>query len=133
MIKPKLAYEAYSRTDGCRVLVNRLRPRGLSKANAHVDLWAKEIATSDSLLWNMNRGQGRSGCGTMIRRSTGAPIQCSPSFAHSPPTCARIRSAISRFASSEFANECPLRVARKIPDNDQYSRRRKVSRARMIL
>lgn len=49
MITTKRVYEPYSRTDGYRVLVERLWPRGLSKANAHVDLWAKEIAPSTEL------------------------------------------------------------------------------------
>jgi uncharacterized protein YeaO (DUF488 family) len=49
MITTKRVYEPYSRTDGYRVLVDRLWPRGLSKANAHVDLWAKDIAPSTEL------------------------------------------------------------------------------------
>lgn len=49
MITTKRVYEPYSRTDGYRVLVDRLWPRGLSKARAHVDLWAKEIAPSTEL------------------------------------------------------------------------------------
>ncbi len=35
--------------DGLRVLVDRLWPRGLSKAAAQVELWLKEIAPSDEL------------------------------------------------------------------------------------
>jgi uncharacterized protein YeaO (DUF488 family) len=49
VITTKRVYEPHSRTDGYRVLVDRLWPRGLSKANAHVDLWAKEIAPSTEL------------------------------------------------------------------------------------
>ena len=49
MIATKRVYEPYSRTDGYRVLVDRLWPRGLSKAKAHVDLWAKDIAPSTGL------------------------------------------------------------------------------------
>jgi len=45
----KRAYEAPTRSDGCRVLVERLWPRGLSKADARVDLWAKEAAPSTEL------------------------------------------------------------------------------------
>ena len=36
--------EEPSRSDGSRVLVERLWPRGLSKERAAVDLWLKEIA-----------------------------------------------------------------------------------------
>ena len=45
----KRVYEKPSPDDGMRVLVDRLWPRGLSKANARVDLWLKEIAPSDAL------------------------------------------------------------------------------------
>lgn len=49
MITTKRVYEPYSSSDGYRVLVDRLWPRGLSKAGAHVDLWAKAIAPSTEL------------------------------------------------------------------------------------
>jgi uncharacterized protein YeaO (DUF488 family) len=35
--------------DGCRVLVDRLWPRGLSKSKAKVDHWLRDIAPSTSL------------------------------------------------------------------------------------
>ena len=49
MVMTKRVYEPYSARDGYRVLVDRLWPRGLSKAKAHVDLWAREIAPSTEL------------------------------------------------------------------------------------
>lgn len=36
-------------SDGFRVLVDRLWPRGLSKEKAKVDLWLREVAPSDEL------------------------------------------------------------------------------------
>jgi uncharacterized protein YeaO (DUF488 family) len=45
----KRAYEAPASNDGTRVLVDRLWPRGLSKARAHVDLWLKDVAPSTEL------------------------------------------------------------------------------------
>ena len=45
----KRAYEEPGMGDGYRVLVNRLWPRGLSKANARIDLWLKEVAPSTEL------------------------------------------------------------------------------------
>jgi uncharacterized protein YeaO (DUF488 family) len=45
----KRVYEKPSRSDGWRVLVDRLWPRGLSKPRAHVDLWLKELAPSEQL------------------------------------------------------------------------------------
>ena len=49
MFKLKRIYEPYDASDGFRVLVDRLWPRGVSKEAAHLDLWLKEIAPSDTL------------------------------------------------------------------------------------
>jgi|SRR5689334_394177 len=49
MIRVKRVYEAASKEDGWRVLVDRLWPRGLTKDKARVDTWLKEIAPSDGL------------------------------------------------------------------------------------
>lgn len=48
-IKIKRVYEQPSDSDGGRILVDRLWPRGLTKEKAHVDLWLKEIAPSTEL------------------------------------------------------------------------------------
>jgi uncharacterized protein YeaO (DUF488 family) len=45
----KRVYDEPAPSDGTRVLVERLWPRGLSKERAHVDLWLKEIAPSKEL------------------------------------------------------------------------------------
>ncbi|MCE5204682.1 MAG: DUF488 family protein [Porphyromonadaceae bacterium] len=45
----KRVYDPRSDDDGYRILIDRLWPRGLSKENAHVDLWMKEIAPSTAL------------------------------------------------------------------------------------
>ncbi len=45
----KRVYEAASRTDGNRVLVDRLWPRGLAKADAAVDEWLRDVAPSNEL------------------------------------------------------------------------------------
>ena len=49
MIKLKRVYEKPEATDGMRILVDRLWPRGLRKDDAQIDEWMKEIAPSDSL------------------------------------------------------------------------------------
>jgi uncharacterized protein YeaO (DUF488 family) len=49
MIQTKRVYEKPAKTDGFRVLVDRLWPRGLTKEKAKLDLWVKEIAPSDEL------------------------------------------------------------------------------------
>ena len=48
-IKIKRVYEDPSDTDGYRVLVDRLWPRGISKQAAAIDEWLKEIAPSAAL------------------------------------------------------------------------------------
>jgi uncharacterized protein YeaO (DUF488 family) len=48
-LKLKRVYEPAGPDDGTRILVDRLWPRGLSKAEAAVDRWLKEIAPSTEL------------------------------------------------------------------------------------
>ncbi|MGC1423206.1 MAG: DUF488 domain-containing protein [Terracidiphilus sp.] len=48
-VEIKRVYEEPERTDGTRILVDRLWPRGLSKEKARVDLWLKDIAPSTEL------------------------------------------------------------------------------------
>ena len=45
----KRVYEPAARTDGRRILVDRLWPRGLTKEKAAIDEWMKEIAPSTEL------------------------------------------------------------------------------------
>lgn len=45
----KRAFEAPTPEDGHRVLVDRLWPRGVAKADARIDAWPKEAAPSDAL------------------------------------------------------------------------------------
>ena len=49
MITLKRAYDPISSTDGRRVLVERLWPRGLSKPKLRVDEWVKEVGPSPEL------------------------------------------------------------------------------------
>jgi len=48
-ISVKRVYEPPSSSDGQRILVDRLWPRGLTKSAAKIDLWIKEIAPSNAL------------------------------------------------------------------------------------
>jgi uncharacterized protein YeaO (DUF488 family) len=48
-ISTKRVYDAAEPTDGYRVLVDRLWPRGLSKATLKMDAWMKDIAPSPEL------------------------------------------------------------------------------------
>ncbi len=42
-------YDAPARSDGTRILVDRIWPRGISKENAHVEAWMRELAPSSGL------------------------------------------------------------------------------------
>lgn len=48
-VRLKRAYEPAEASDGMRVLVDRLWPRGVSKDAARIDKWAKNIAPSAEL------------------------------------------------------------------------------------
>jgi len=48
-LKLKRVYEPFDKNDGTRILVDRLWPRGMTKAKAGVDIWLKELAPSAEL------------------------------------------------------------------------------------
>ena len=48
-VRIKRVYDLPSKDDGLRVLVDRLWPRGLKKADSHIDFWAKELAPTTEL------------------------------------------------------------------------------------
>jgi len=45
----KRIYDDVSADDGCRVLVDRLWPRGIAKERARLDAWIKDVAPSPAL------------------------------------------------------------------------------------
>ena len=49
MIRVKRIYDKPEKRDGFRIWVDRLWPRGISKENAKIDLWLRDIAPSDEL------------------------------------------------------------------------------------
>lgn len=48
-VNVKRVYDSQNDSDGFRVLVDRLWPRGISKDKARVDLWLKDVGPSDDL------------------------------------------------------------------------------------
>jgi uncharacterized protein YeaO (DUF488 family) len=48
-VRMKRAYERAEASDGYRVLVDRIWPRGVSKEEARLDEWARELAPSGEL------------------------------------------------------------------------------------
>jgi uncharacterized protein YeaO (DUF488 family) len=58
MIQIKRTYELAARGDGWRVIVERLWPRGMKKAEVHADAWIKDVAPSTELrTWYGHRPQ----------------------------------------------------------------------------
>ena len=57
----KRIYEDPSDDDGCRVLVDRLWPRGVSKERAQLELWLKDVAPSEALRKEFGHMQERFG------------------------------------------------------------------------
>jgi uncharacterized protein YeaO (DUF488 family) len=49
MIALKRVYDPVSHSDGTRLLVERLWPRGVSKAKLRIDSWLKEVGPSTDL------------------------------------------------------------------------------------
>ena len=48
-VQIKRAYDAPAKTDGVRLLVDRIWPRGVSKDNLPLDAWRKDLAPSTAL------------------------------------------------------------------------------------
>jgi uncharacterized protein YeaO (DUF488 family) len=48
-VRLKRAYDAAMASDGYRVLIDRLWPRGVAREKAHLDEWARELAPSAGL------------------------------------------------------------------------------------
>jgi uncharacterized protein YeaO (DUF488 family) len=48
-VRVKRVYSSPAPDDGFRVLVDRIWPRGISKADAALDLWLKDVAPSTEL------------------------------------------------------------------------------------
>lgn len=48
-IVTKRIYQAVSKQDGTRILLDRIWPRGVKKADAQIDLWSKDLAPSTAL------------------------------------------------------------------------------------
>jgi uncharacterized protein YeaO (DUF488 family) len=74
-IVTKRIYEPVSPEDGQRVLIDRLWPRGVSKVDAHVDLWFKDIAPSTELRQWFGHDPSR---WEEVRRRYRAELQANP-------------------------------------------------------
>ena len=57
----KRVYDPPAASDGMRILVDRLWPRGLTKEKSKVDLWLKDISPSNELRKKFHGAGGRLG------------------------------------------------------------------------
>jgi uncharacterized protein YeaO (DUF488 family) len=74
VVQTKRAYEAATRSDGYRVLIDRLWPRGVRKEALALDVWAKELAPSGDLRRWFGHDPGRwKGFAERYRRELRAP------------------------------------------------------------
>jgi uncharacterized protein YeaO (DUF488 family) len=49
MVRIKRVYETWDRSDGARILVDRLWPRGIAREAARIEAWRKDLAPTDAL------------------------------------------------------------------------------------
>lgn len=95
----KRIYEEPAETDGYRVLVDRLWPRGISKEAAHLDEWCKDVAPSTEARRDFGHDPARFGefkaryraelaasgaAGTLAERLAGRPVVTLLYAAHDP-------------------------------------------------
>ncbi len=58
-VRVKRIYAERAKSDGYRVLVDRLWPRGLTKKEAQIDEWLKEVAPSRTLRKSFGHDPGK--------------------------------------------------------------------------
>ena len=58
-VRVKRVYDERAKSDGYRVLVDRLWPRGLTKKEAQIDEWLKEVAPSTPLRKSFGHDPGK--------------------------------------------------------------------------
>lgn len=66
MVRIKRAYEPQGRSDGERILEDRLWPWGLSRRTAAIDEWMKDLGPSHELLKDDQEGRHRCGASSRL-------------------------------------------------------------------
>ena len=70
----KRIYEPAAADDGFRVLVDRLWPRGVAKAKAHIDEWLKDVAPSDALRHRFHDHPAKSAAASLREKARHEPV-----------------------------------------------------------
>ncbi|MCC6350483.1 MAG: DUF488 domain-containing protein [Candidatus Eisenbacteria bacterium] len=101
----KRAYEPPAASDGKRILVDRLWPRGIAKAKAKIDLWLKDVAPSTGLRKWFGHDPER---WAEFRKRYRAELRNSPALAELKSLARRSRITLIYAARDEVHNEALL-------------------------
>ncbi|MEA4870491.1 MAG: DUF488 family protein [Christensenella sp.] len=75
-LKIKRIYDAFLESDGTRLLVDRLWPRGVSKEDSHLDGWLKDLAPSHQLrVWFGHKAENFAEFSVLYRAELEASVQ----------------------------------------------------------
>jgi uncharacterized protein YeaO (DUF488 family) len=107
MLKIKRIYDSTEKSDGVRVLVDRLWPRGISKERAHLDLWLKEIGPSNALRkWFGHDPKRWAGFAAKYRKELAGKADLVRRSRHSKQKTAKSRFSTPRTISSTTKRSC---------------------------
>ena len=109
-IEVKRAYEPPARSDGYRVLVDRIWPRGITKDDLEVDAWLKDVAPSPPF---------ENGSGTTRRSGTS-------SGGVTPGNSSRMRPRSANSSSAPELATSPWSSAPRTPSTTTPSRSRSI-------
>jgi uncharacterized protein YeaO (DUF488 family) len=102
-IRVKRIYEPPARSDGKRILVDRIWPRGLTREDARIDAWIKEVAPSNMLRRWFGHDPAK---WPEFRARYVAELRQNPAVAELRTATARSKSVTLLFAPSSCANFC---------------------------
>lgn len=120
----KRVYDTPSRSDGVRVLVDRLWPRGLSKAEAHIDVWLRDVAPSNELRRFYGHDRER---WPEFKRRYFAELDANPEAARALAERVRGRRATLLFGTRETERNNATALVQYLERRRRSARRRGVS------
>jgi uncharacterized protein YeaO (DUF488 family) len=97
-VRVKRIYEPPARSDGKRVLVDRMWPRGMKREDAHIDAWIKGVAPSDALRRWFGHDPGKWG---EFQARYNAELRKNAAVAELQETIASSKSATLLFAAKD--------------------------------
>jgi hypothetical protein len=94
-VRTARVYDTPARADGTRVLVDRVWPRGLSRENAHVGQWCKQVAPSTATMSLRLSGTRDDVGGVRNLAATDCSICAVPRTGHAAPIDGSVFAAAS--------------------------------------